>query len=80
MGHKIINETLPGLRRGPSKGVVERGLEGPKLGKGVERGLEAPQNWAQPLYYQKVFKTERFRYDSVMVLDSYQFREISRNR
>ena len=46
----------------------------------VERCLEAPQNWAQPLYYQKVFKTERFRYDSVMVLDSYQFREISRNR
>ena len=44
----------------PSEGVVERGLEGPKLGKGVERGLEAPKNWAQPLYYQKCSKRSVF--------------------
>ena len=42
--------------------------------------LKRLRTWAHPLYDQKVFKTKRFRHDFVMVLDGYQFREISRNR
>ena len=42
--------------------------------------LKGLRTWAHSLYDQKVLKTERFRYDFVMVLDGYQFREISRNR
>ena len=36
--------------------------------------LKGARMWAQPLYYHKVFKTDRFRYDSVMVLNSYTSR------
>ena len=42
--------------------------------------LKGIRTWAHPLYDQKVFKTERFRHDFVMVLDGYQFLEISGNR
>ena len=42
--------------------------------------LKGLRTWAHPLYDQKVFKTERFRHDFVMVLDGYQFLEISGNR
>ena len=42
--------------------------------------LKGLRTWAHPLYDQKVFKSERFRHDFVMVLDGYQFLEISGNR
>ena len=42
--------------------------------------LKGLRKWAQPPYDQKVFKTERFRHDFVMVLHRYQLLESSRNR
>ena len=42
--------------------------------------LKGLRTWAHPLSDQKVFKTERFRHDFVMVLDGYQFLEISGDR
>ena len=37
--------------------------------------LKGLRKWAQPPYDQKVFKTERFRHDFVMVLAGFQFLE-----
>ena len=42
--------------------------------------LKGLRTWAYPLFDQKVFKTERFRHDFVVVLDGYQFLEFSGNR
>ena len=42
--------------------------------------LKGLRKWAQPPYDQKVFKTDRFRHDFLMVLHRYQLLEISRNR
>ena len=38
--------------------------------------LKGLRKWAQPPYDQKVFKTDRFRHDFVMVLHRYQLLEI----
>ena len=42
--------------------------------------LRGVRMWARPLYDEKVFKTDRFQHDFVMVLDGYQFLEFSGNR
>jgi hypothetical protein len=68
-------EHVQNPRRVSLKGLRAEHVQNPR--RVLLKGL---RTWAHSLYDQKVLKTERFRHDFVMVLDGYQFREISRNR
>ena len=63
------------LRKVLLKGLRAEHVQNPR--RVLLKGL---RTWAHRLCDQKVIKTERFRHDFVMVLDGYQFLEISGGR